>query len=324
MSTILQDLSTALAETVENTDQSIVRVNGRRRLPATGIVWSTDGVIVSAHHVVERDEDVTVILFDGTEVSANVVGRDPSTDIVVLRVDASDNLTAAEFADLDDLNVGNIVLALGKAGENVQATLGVVSAISMGNVVRPHEEQGSEEHGHGGRHRGRRGRGGPRRGATLESYIQTDVVMYPGFSGGPLVDASGKVRGMNTSIVRGTSVAIPTPTVRNVVEQLLEHGRMKRGYLGITTQPVALPDNIKQELAQETGLLVIGTEPQSPAAAAGMVLGDAVVAVDGNAVATIDELMMQLSGDRIGQTVPFQILRSGGLQEIQVTVGERP
>jgi S1-C subfamily serine protease len=319
MSTILQDLSNALATTVENTDPSIVRVDGRRRLPATGIVWSTDGVIVSAHHVIERDEDITVTLADGAEVSATLVGRDPGTDIAVLRIDSNTAVTAADFADLDDLNVGNLVLALGKAGENVQATLGVVSAIGHGESMR-----GRANSEQGGRGRGRRGRGGSRRGMTLESYIQTDVVMYPGFSGGPLVDATGKVRGMNTSIVQGTSIAIPTPMIRTVVAQLLAHGRMKRGYLGITTQPVALPDNIKHELEQETGLLVIGTEPESPAAAAGLVLGDAIVAVDEVTVATIDDLMTQLSGDRIGQAVPFQILRGGELHDVQVTIGERP
>lgn len=319
MSTILEEMSNALATTVEQADRSIVRVDGRRRLPATGIVWSTDGVIVSAHHVIERDEDITVTLADGTEVPAMLVGRDPGTDVAVLRIETNTALTAAEFADLDDLNVGNLVLALGKAGENVQATLGVVSAIGEGQRISRGDSNGE----HGGRGRGRRRRGGSRRGIVLDTYIQTDVVMYPGFSGGPLVDATGKVRGMNTSIVQGTSVAIPTPLIQSVVEQLLAHGRMKRGYLGITTQPVALPDNIKQELEQETGLLVIGTEPDGPAAS-GLVLGDAIVAVNGEPVATIDELMTQLSGDRIGQTLPFQILRSGELHEVQVTVGERP
>lgn len=330
MATVLEDLSNALAATVESSNQSVLRVNGRRRLSATGIVWSADGVIVTAHHVVESDEDVSITLNNGEILPATVVGRDPNTDIAVLRVQSQTELVPAQWADLDDLKVGNLVLALGKAGSNIQATLGVVSAISTGNMRSGHEEAAAgrhHPHHHGDHHRGgsRRGRhrGGMRRGRRLENYIQTDVVMYPGFSGGPLVDGAGKVRGMNTSIVQGTSIAIPSSVVRSVVEQLLEYGRMKRGYLGITTQPVALPEPFQSELEQETGLLVMGTEAESPAAAAGIVLGDTVTAFDGEPVATIDDLMSNLTGDRIGQTVTLQILRSGKLQEITVMIGER-
>lgn len=313
MANILEQLSTELAETVQSTDPSVVKVDGRRRLPATGIVWSADGVIVSAHHVVERDEDIHVTLADGTTLPATLVGRDPEIDIVVLRVEA-DNLTPAKWAEWDGLNIGNLVLALGKAGSDIQATLGVVSAIG--------------EMGEGrGRGRGRRGRhhgggnGGNRRG---ERFIRTDVVMYPGFSGGPLVDGTGAVRGMNTSIINGMSIAIPTSTINKSVQMLLEHGHIKRGYLGITTQPVALPDNIKQELEQETGLLVMATEATSPAAQSGLVLGDVLIKFNDEAVSTVDDLMSLLTTDLVGATVPAQILRAGSLHNVQLTVGERP
>ena len=348
MTSVLQDLSNALAETVESTDNSIVRVNGRRRLSATGIVWSEDGVIVTAHHVVETDEDVTVTLSDGSDLAATVVGRDPSTDIAVLRVQSETPLVPAQWADLSDLKVGNLVLALGKAGGSVQATLGVVSSISTSDVdtdeedhsEHHHDEAEHREHKHGPRghrgpghwggppwaHRGPRGSRGRHRGMRrrrLQNYIQTDVIMYPGFSGGPLVDGAGNVRGMNTSIVQGTSIAIPSTIIAPVVEQLLEHGRMKRGYLGITTQPVALPEPFKTELGQETGLLVMASEPESPAAEAGLILGDTVTAFDGESIATIEDLMSNLTGDRIGQTVTLQVIRSGALIEVEITVGER-
>jgi S1-C subfamily serine protease len=158
----------------------------------------------------------------------------------------------------------------------------------------------------------------------LETYLQTDVVMYPGFSGGPLVDVAGQVRGLNTSIVRGISLAIPTPTVRRVAQSLLEHGRVRRGYLGITSQPVALPENFKQELEQETGLLIIAVEPDSPAAHGGLLLGDTVVGLDDQAIAGMDDLLALLSGDRVGSEVPVHVIRGGELKNIAVTIGERP
>lgn len=305
MSNILDQLSQALAETVQATNASVVKVDGRRRLPATGIVWSADGVIVTSHHVVERDEDIHVTLADGTTVPAKLVGRDPEADVAVLRVE-NISLTPANWAEWEGLNVGNLVLALGKPSSDIQATLGVVSAIG---------EVGEG----GGERRGRR-----RSGRAGDHFIRTDVVMYPGFSGGPLVDGAGLVRGMNTSIMNGVSLAIPTSTIRNAVEMLLAHGRMKRGYLGITTQPVALPDNFKAQLNQESGLLVIATEANSPASHAGLVLGDVLVKLGGESIATIDDLMSQLTNDRVGATLSAQILRAGQLHDVQLTVGERP
>src|SRR4051794_18910444 len=172
MAEVLQCLSNALADTVEKAGAGVVRIEARRRLPATGIVWSNDGVIVTANHVVERDDNITVGLPNGETASATLVGRDPSTDLAVLRVQGA-NLTAIGQANPDSLRVGHLVLALGRPGNKVLSTLGIVSAI-----------------GEGWRTRG---------GGELDSYLQTDVVMYPGFSGGPLVDASGQVIGLNTS-----------------------------------------------------------------------------------------------------------------------------
>jgi S1-C subfamily serine protease len=158
----------------------------------------------------------------------------------------------------------------------------------------------------------------------LDYYLQTDVVMYPGFSGGPLVSAAGQVVGLNTSaLLRGVSLTVPAPSIRRVVETLLTHGRIKRGYLGVSTQPVRLPANLSQQLNQETGLLLAAVEPGSPAEQGGLLLGDTIVACAGMPVRQHDDLLSALGGDRIGSSVPVRIIRGGQLQELNVTVGER-
>ena len=290
-------LSNGLAAAVETAGQSIVRVDARDRMPATGIVWSDDGLIVTAHHIVQRDEEITVGLPDGTNVAASLVGRDPTTDIALLRVESSD-LLAADWVDASDLKVGNLVLALGRPGRTVQATLGIVSA--LGDAWRT-------------------GAGG-----NVDRYLQTDVVMYPGFSGGPLVDVTGRVAGLNSSaLARGVSVALPAATVRRVVETLLAHGKVRRGYLGVSTQRVRLPANLVEELGQETGLLIGAVVPDSPAESSGLFLGDTIVAVAGEPVRHHDDLLAKLSGDRVGQAVPLRIVRGGQVIDVPVTVGER-
>ncbi len=311
---VLENLSNALAETVETVSSGIVRVEARRRFPATGVVWSADGVIITSHHVVERDEELYVGLADGNVVEATLVGRDPNTDTAVLRVDAN-KLAVPMWADMDDLRVGHLALAVGRPGNQIQATLGIVSAMGK---IKSHRGHG------GGRGRGRRG-GPPSQPRTnLEHYVQTDVVMYPGFSGGPLVDVAGQIRGINTSVMRGSSLTIPTPTIRRVADMLLQHGRVRRGYLGVTSQLVALPEDLKRELGQETGLLLIAVEAGSPADTSGLVLGDTVVSLGGDAVTELDDLLQLLTSDRVGTAVPIQIVRGGKLQEVQVAIGERP
>jgi S1-C subfamily serine protease len=322
MSEVLKSLSDGLASVVETASPGIVRVEARRRLPGSGIVWSSDGVIVTAHHIVERTENINIGLHDGTVVPAAFVGRDPNTDLAVLHVDAS--LTPPAWSDADDLKVGHLVLALGRPGENVQATLGVVSAIEEEQI----EERRRQRHGGHGERGGRGGRGrwgefrpGPGVGGIA---IQTDVVMYPGFSGGPLVDAAGFVRGMNTSAMsRGTSLTIATPAVRRVIEALLSHGKVKRGYLGIGAQPVRLPAALSQQLEQEIGLMLVSVEAGSPAEKGGLLLGDILVGLDDYPVQVVDELLMLLNSDRVGQEVTARIIRGGQLQDVNLTVGER-
>ncbi|MCC7352645.1 MAG: trypsin-like peptidase domain-containing protein [Anaerolineae bacterium] len=294
---LLANLSNALAETVETAGPSVVRVEARRRLPSSGIVWSADGVIVTAHHGVEREDNIEVGLADGTTAAATLVGRDPTTDLAVLRARAG-GLKSAAWVATDSLRVGHLVLALGRPGKSVLATFGIVSA--LGDAWRSPM------------------------GGQLDRYLQTDVVMYPGFSGGPLVSAAGQVLGLNTSaLLRGISVTVPAATVRRVVETLLAHGHVRRAYLGVGAQPVRLPAALEQRLGQETGLLLVSIEPGSPAERSSLFLGDTIVALDGNKVAHMDDLLALLSGDRVGKQVPVRIVRGGQVQDVTVVLGER-
>lgn len=305
MAQVLQDLSDGLAGVVATAGRSVVRVEARRRLGASGIVWSADGLIVTAHHTVQRDDEIMLGLPDGATVEASLVGRDPTTDVALLRAEGSGtslaDLTPAVRAN-GDLQVGHLVLALGRPGHTVQATLGIVSALGGGRGTGWRTPAGGE----------------------LDRYLQTDVVMYPGFSGGPLVDVSGQLLGLNTSaLLRGVSLAVPSSSLERLVETLSTHGRVRRGYLGIGAQRARLPAAVAAELGRDVGLLVVSVEPDSPAEQGGIFLGDTIVTLDGESVARIDDLMALLAGDRVATAVPVQIVRGGELQELAVTIGER-
>jgi S1-C subfamily serine protease len=292
MSDILQTLSDALADAVQQAGRSIVRVEARRRMPASGFVWSADGLIVTAHHVVEHEENIRIGLPDGSQTKAALVGRDPNTDLAVLRAETG-GLAVPAWAEADAVRVGHLALAVGRPSGQLQATLGVISALSHS----PNE---------------------------THFFAQTDVVMYPGFSGGALVSASGQIIGLNTSaLMRGASLTVQTPTLRFVVESLLQHGRMRRGYLGVGVQPARLPKALAEQIGQKSGVLVMSVEPDSPAERGGLFMGDTILAVDGQAIENGEDLVSSLGGGRIGQSVAVRILRGGQAQELQITIGER-
>ena len=297
MANVLSDVSNEIVATVENAGSGVVRVEARRRHPASGIVWSADGIIVTANHVVERDEGIKVGRSEGESFDAALLGRDPTTDLAVLKVEGA-GLEASVFVGPDDIRVGNLVLALGRPGRTVQATLGLVSA--LGKSWRTAA------------------------GGSMDRYLQTDLVMYPGFSGGPLVTASGDVAGLNTSALsRGFNVAVPVPTLTRVVDSILTHGRVRRGFLGVGAQPARLPEDVVSSLGRETGLLVVSVEKGSPANTGGILTGDTLVAINGGAVRHIDDLFGSLSSDSVGKKADVQIVRGGKTQNVSVTIGER-
>lgn len=297
MTSALQTLSDATAAIVESAGRGVVRVEARRRLAASGFAWSADGVIVTAHHVVEQDDNIEIGLPDGKTATAKLVGRDPTTDIAVLRAEKT-LLTPLALAEIANLRVGHIVLALARPGQSVMATMGIVS--SLGDKWRTPM------------------------GGVYDRYVQTDVAMYPGFSGGALVDAMGQVLGLNTSaVLRDTTISIPVPTLRRVVETLLSHGKVRRGYIGVRAQPVKLPERVLEQLKQESGLLLLSVEANSPADRGGLAMGDTIVAMDGEAIKHLDQLLATLSDDRIGKVVEVSVLRGGQVQKLKVTVGEQ-
>lgn len=332
MANTLEQLSDAMANIVETAAESIVRVEARRRLPATGIVWS-DNLIVTAHHVVEFEGDIAIGLQDGSTVIATLVGRDPHNDLALLRTDAT--LSPANWANNDGLRVGHLVLALGRPGEKVQATLGVISALVNPADIKQHREKAKamhEHHAHEHRPRRKQGRAWGKRGrrhggwgrALVDGFIQTDVTMYPGFSGGALVSGDGQVHGLNTSgFSRGMSMAIPVSTIRNTIAALLADGKIQQGYLGVGVQPARLPEAVAGSLEQDTGLLVVSVEKDSPAEEAGIIVGDILTSLDGEPVEHVDELLIILASATIGTTIKVAMVRGGAMQEVMVTVGSR-
>lgn len=296
---ILMELSNAMAEAVENASKSTVLVDARRRFPASGIAYSND-LILTADHVVERDDDINIMLPDGSELSASLAGRDPGSDLALLRLQ-SDNAEKATAAS-QPARIGQLVLSLGRPNPSgIQASLGIVSAIA--GPVRSW------------------------RGGLLEQYLRTDAIPYPGFSGGPLVNTAGQILGVNTSgLARGTSLTIPVPLAWQVADTLAKHGHVRRGYLGVRSQPVTISSGAQDELhrQQTSGLLLVSVEDSSPAEKGGLMVGDIIVAIAGQVVSDPDELLANLVGEVVGNPTPIEILRGGKSLTLTVTIGERP
>ncbi|MBP1465866.1 trypsin-like peptidase domain-containing protein [Candidatus Chloroploca sp. M-50] len=288
-------ISTQMADAVERIGMSLVQVRGRTRGPATGIVVTNDTVL-TADHVLERDDDLTIATPDGRILPAQLAGRDHASDLALLRID---NLgtTPATFVE-SPARVGQLILAVGRPGSSAMASFGIISAT-------------------GGPLRGRRG-------AMLEQYVQTDAIPYPGFSGGALIDAEGKVAAvLTTGLINGVALGVPAALSWRIATTLGATGYIKRGFLGISSQPVELPEGQRGGQSQAQGLLIVRVEPGSPAAQGGLLLGDVLITFDGHPLTDTDELQALLVGERVGKQVPVQVLRGGSLFTALVTVGQR-
>jgi S1-C subfamily serine protease len=290
----LSDFSNGLAQAVEKGGKATVLVDARRRFPASGIALASD-LVLTADHVVTRDSDLKVMTADGRSLAASVAGRDPGSDLAVLRL--SEKALAAVMRAPAPAKVGQLVLALGRPSpEGIQASWGIVTA-----------------------------KGGPARtgrGGLLDEYIQTETTPYPGFSGGPLVDSEGSVLGLNTSgLTRGGALTIPAEIAWPIGEALAKDGSVKRGYLGVRTQPVDLPPG--PPAGEGTGALLIWLEDGGPAAKAGMLVGDILTAIGGRRVEDPDDIFSALTSATVGREVEVAIMRGGKAQSLRVVVGER-
>ena len=285
----LSEFSKGMEAAVMKAGTSTVLVDARQRFPASGIAVAPD-LVLTAEHVVTRDTELRVRTAEGKSMAATIAGRDPGSDLAVLRVD--EKVLSPAVRSSSPAKVGQLVLALGRPGEDgIQASWGIVTAI-----------------------------GGPTRtgrGGLLEKYLQTETTPYPGFSGGPLVNTEGEVLGLNTSgLTRGGSLTIPMDVAWPIADALATHGSVKRGYLGVRTQPVELPDG-------STGVLILWVEDAGPAAGAGLLVGDIIMAIAGRDIRDSDDVFSALTGATIGKPVDVSISRGGALQTVQVKVGER-
>jgi S1-C subfamily serine protease len=296
----LLSLSNELADSVGHASVAIVAINARERIPSSGVLWQ-QGIIATAAHTIKRSEEITVMLPDGSTVPARLVGRDAGTDLAVLKLDGVE-LPAADIGDSAALKVGHLVLAVGRVSESgPSASLGIVSAI-----------------------------GGPWRtwrGGQIDLFIRLDLAIYDGFSGGPLIDGKGRIVGINTSgLSRRSGLTIPTSTVNRVVADLLQHGRIARAYLGVSMQPVQVPNALKErlKLSGSGGVIVLSVEEDGPASRAGLLIGDVLIALDDTPVADTDDVQAALGPERVGQALNASVIRGGELTQVSITVGERP
>jgi S1-C subfamily serine protease len=299
MANALLEFSNALADAVEHAGASTVGILEGGRQGVSGTVWR-EGVIVTAEHTIRTRDEVTVVLPTGETKRGKVAGRDPGRDIAAVRLE-NGTIKPAELGDTASTRVGHVVLAVGRRGSSgLSASYGVISAV--GGAWRTWQ------------------------GEHVDRHWRLDVSPYPGFSGGPLIDVQGRVLGVNTSGPRGRILTIPSDTVSKVVGQLLEKGRVARGYVGAGLQPVQLPASIERTTGrkQEVGLLVVMVAPQGPAERAGLLIGDVLLSVDGQTVSGTADLLSALDGEKIGKSARLKVLRGGNLADVELVIGERP
>ncbi len=294
----LAELSSSFSAAVERAASFTVAIYARRRIPSSGVVWR-DGVIVGASHTVRRDGTVRIVLPDGTSAEASVAGRDPASDLVVLRAPHV-NVAAAPRADSRDCTVGALVLAVGRPGRNVSASFGIISSVAEG-------------------WRSETGKG-------IGSLLRLDLSVYDGFSGGPLVAPSGGVVGLNNSaFARGTAAALPAAVVDSVVDELLSRGHMRQPFIGVGVHPVALTADAarRHNLPDGVALIVVALAEGEPAEVAGIRLGDLLVGIGGKPLARPSDLVDALSSAPDGAPIDIVLTRAGTQQTIRVTPRDR-
>jgi S1-C subfamily serine protease len=299
MSSVLETLSNDFAAAASAVGPSVVAIYGRRWMPSSGIQWRK-GVVVTADHTIRREDEIAVVSEGGKTFKANLAGRDPSTDLAILKIGDDGGLPVAEFGDAASVQLGNFVIALGRSrSTSLVASAGIIGGLS--------------------------GEWQARRGGKIDQHIRLSLELYPGFSGGPLVNAQGKVIGMNTrGLARGRGVTIPLATVNRVVGELLEKGHIARPYLGLAMQPVTLPESLQAKAGGVTSaLLVVHVESSGPAEKAGILLGDVLVKLGGEVIRDTDDIQKLLGFSKVGDKLEAAVLRAGSAMEFPITLTDR-
>jgi S1-C subfamily serine protease len=300
MANNLATLSNDLTEAVARASASLVAVHARRRIGTSGVVWRPGTILTTSEGI--RSEDRIRILFpDGRTGDAKLRGRDPGTDLALLDADTG-SIPADDFIPDDGLKVGQIALAVGRTADTGPiASLGVVSGVA--------------------------GEWRAWRGGNITPFVRLDVSVYPTSSGGAVVDASGHLFGLvSTGLSRTSVLALTRTTIHRVAQQLYDKGYVGRGFLGIALQPVRIPDDLRKslEIEQTTGIMLLGVEPNGPAVAAGLTIGDVLVSAAGRDLIDPDVLAHVLEGAKIGESVQFRVIRGGTIRTMDVKIGERP
>jgi S1-C subfamily serine protease len=257
---------------------------------------------VTANHGVRRDEDLSVLLGPERSAPVTLAGRDPSTDLAILKLSDDQTIPLPDVADSSSLKLANLVLALGRSQRgNLVASAGTIGGLS--------------------------GEWRTWRGGRVDQHIRLDLELYPGFSGGPLVNAQGKVVGINTrGVARGRALTIPASTVNRVVDELLDKGHIARPYLGLAMQPVVIPETLRSKLRSgiTSGLVIVHVEPTGPGDRAGILLGDVLVELEGNALEGMESIQHLLLSAKVGDKVPATILRGGSPVQLTISLDDRP
>jgi S1-C subfamily serine protease len=306
---ILDAYSKAVISVVDAVGSAVVRVEtrgpgGRPGGVGSGVVIAPDGLVLTNSHVVDGAKEVRLLDAEGRVMEARRLGEDPDTDLALLRASSARDLPHAALGDSKTLRRGQLVVAIGNPlGFESTVTAGVISA--LGRSLRS------------------------RNGRLIEDVIQTDAALNPGNSGGPLVSSRGEVIGINTAVIMGAQgicFAVASNTARFVLSELIQHGRVRRGFIGVSGQTAAVPRRHARNAGIEnaSGAMVTALEPKAPAALAGLMTLDTIVRADGEPVTGVDDLIRLLNGERIGKRVAIEVLRRGLLRSFEVTPLERP
>jgi len=293
-------LGNEAAAAVDKVSRSVVAVHGRRRIPSSGVYWR-EGIVVTANHAVERDEEIHLTFPDGSDVAATLGGRDASTDVAILKVTAP-NLAVPDHGSTRELKPGHLVVVAGRTAEGTPR-----AGLAMISVTGPAFRAWT--------------------GGTIDLTLRLDRNLHPNLSGGPALDSTGDVVGIATpALSRFSATVIPASTIDRVSAELEKRGHIGRGYLGVGMQRVALPDKLREslKLSNEAGAMVVAVEPGGPAEKAGVLIGDILVALEGRPLTNTEDLAAHLSGEQIGKTVKVSLIRGGALTDVTITVGERP